>query len=102
MVCLPLIYRLLFIQWEEGRKMICGLSLGEKLLWAWSIRREGLSPWPVLCLRVSYIAFSREGEKATPLCAQEEKEVCFMSMRRALPQAQSQSLFTSTVPEPSL
>lgn len=105
MICLPLIYRLLFNQREEGRKTICERRLGEKLLWAWSIRGEAPCPWPVLRLGVSHTAFSREAGKATHLCAQEEKEVGFMSMRQALPQAghkDSHRVFTFTAREPPL
>lgn len=95
MACLPLISRLLFIQLEEGRKRIYEFSPREKLLCAWSMRGEPLCPWPVFSLEVSDPASSREVGKATYLCAQEEKEVGFMSVSQSLPQASTVfSLFT--------
>lgn len=98
MVCLPLIFRRLSIQLEEGRKRLCGLSLGEKLLCAGSIRRGSLCPWPVLSLEVSHTAFSRDAGESRPLVCPGGKGSGLYE-HESLSATSWDSLFAFTAPE---
>lgn len=86
--------------------MVCALSLGKQLLWTWSRRGETLCPWPVLSLGgQSHSILKGSGQSHLLVCPGGKGSVLYeheSGSATSWAQAQPQSIFASTDPEPSL